>query len=338
MNPYPAPNFAHLLALSGPHGTYEHAEYHVPRVAHGYCVDDVARVLVVVMREPRPDHHLVALSQLSLDFLAQAQTPVGTFRNRRNADGEFCAEAFGDDSWGRAMWALGTCAAATTSWHQAETALQLFKRGAFVTSHHRRSLAFAALGAVEILSINPSDVAAHSILHRAATVVQGGSRSDWPWREARLTYANAVLPEAMMIAGDALADEALVKNGLEQLAWLLNRATANGFLSVAPASGAGPDDDGHQFDQQPIEVAAIADACSRAHQLTGQHDWLDGVRVAADWFMGVNDGGVMMYDPTTGGGFDGLTPEGPNRNQGAESTLSFLSTMQQARHYLVATS
>ena len=338
MMPYPAPNFAHLFALAGPFGTYEHAKYHEPRIEHGYCVDDVARVLVVAMREPRPHHQLVALSQRSLEFLAAAQTPQGMFRNRRSADGEFCSEAYRDDSWGRAMWALGTCVAATTSPVQREVALRLFKRGAFVAAEHRRSLAFAALGAMEILSIDEMDVSALSIMRRVAPMVRGEGRPDWPWNEPRLTYANAVLPEVMMIAGEVLADEALLRRGLEQLAWLLNRSTIEGHLSVTPTSGAGPDHDGHKFDQQPIEVAAMADACGRAYELTGQHSWLDGVRVSAEWFMGENDGHVTMYDPTTGGGFDGLTPRGPNLNQGAESTLSFLSTMQRARKYFATAS
>ena len=338
MTHYPAPNFAHLFTLTGPYGTYEHAKYDQPRVEHGYCVDDVARVLVVALRETAMSTQLSALVEQSLDFLVQSQTPLGIFRNRRSAEGIFCDEAYCDDSWGRAMWALGACIASASSSEQRATALALFSRGTLVTSHHHRSLAFAILGASEVLSVYPTNVGALSLMLRVPSPTSEEAGVGWLWREPRLTYANAVLPEAMMIAGQVLGDEALVLTGLEQLAWLLNRSTAEGYLSVTPTAGAGPEYDGDRFDQQPIEVAAMADACSRAHDLTGHPAWLDGVTAAADWFMGANDGRVVLYDPSTGGGFDGLTPWVPNLNQGAESTLSFLSTMQRARQYALATS
>ena len=58
--------------------------------------------------------------------------------------------------------------------------------------------------------------------------------------------------------------------------------------------------------------------------------WARGIEAAAGWFLGHNDGGVMIGDPKTGGGYDGLRVNGVNTNQGAESTLAYLSTMQRA--------
>jgi hypothetical protein len=98
-----------------------------------------------------------------------------------------------------------------------------------------------------------------------------------------------------------------------------------------PVGGAGPDDAPPAFDQQPIELAALADACARAESVTGDAAWRRGVDLAIDWFAGVNDLGVAMSDPVTGGGFDGLTPNGPNLNQGAESTLALITTLQHRR-------
>ena len=86
----------------------------------------------------------------------------------------------------------------------------------------------------------------------------------WPWPEPRLTYANATLPEAMIAAGSALDRPVLLQHGLDLLDWLLARETQQGHLSVTPVGGSGPDDEGPGFDQQPIEVAALADACARA--------------------------------------------------------------------------
>jgi hypothetical protein len=74
----------------------------------------------------------------------------------------------------------------------------------------------------------------------------------------------------------------------------------------------------------------MADACARAFAYTRDTRWADAVRRAARWFVGDNDAGVAVFDPSTGGGFDGLERDGVNRNQGAESTLAFVATMAQA--------
>ena len=87
------------------------------------------------------------------------------------------------------------------------------------------------------------------------------------------------------------------------------------------------------FDQQPIEAAAMADACWRAYTVTGDPAWTRGVTAAAGWFMGTNDVRIPMYDDVSGGGFDGLQRMDANINQGAESTLAFISTMQRARSF-----
>ena len=104
--------------------------------------------------------------------------------------------------------------------------------------------------------------------------------------------------------------------------------THDGHLSVTPVGGRGPSDAGPGFDQQPIEVAAIANACSTAYRLTTDPRWLVGVNLAWHWFLGENDSATRMFDPDTGAGYDGLQPNGPNLNQGAESTLALLSTVQ----------
>ncbi|MEQ1701652.1 MAG: glycosyltransferase, partial [Ilumatobacteraceae bacterium] len=103
---------------------------------------------------------------------------------------------------------------------------------------------------------------------------------------------------------------------------------------VTGVGGRGPDDQRPQFDQQPIEVAALADACWRAHALTGEQRWADAVLAAAAWFDGANDSGLVMADEASGGGYDGLHEHAVNLNQGAESTLALLSTRQRAASFV----
>jgi hypothetical protein len=135
----------------------------------------------------------------------------------------------------------------------------------------------------------------------------------------------------MIAAGTVLDDAALQRRGLDLLEWLVDYETVDGHFSPTPVGGRGADDVRPAFDQQPIEVSSLADACARAAAADPSPQWPDGVRRAAAWFDGDNDSGQVMWDAQTGGGFDGLHADGVNRNQGTESTLAVLSTMQHAK-------
>jgi hypothetical protein len=328
----PAP-LTHLHRLTDAGGLYEHAEWTTVRRAHGYCVDDVARGLVVVMRENSSDPAEEDLREQYLAFLLLAQSEDGRFRNRRSVDLGWTDEPTVDDCWGRALWGLGTVIAGCGEGRQRTAALTAFDRGAAWTSPWSRASAFAALGAAEVLAVQPGHAAAERLLHDAvASIGRPVSSTTWPWPEQRLTYANPVLAEALIAAGAALSQPQVMADGLHLLRWLLHAQTRNGHLSVVSASGRGPDDaDEPRFDQQPIEVAALADACARAFDLTGDPLWLQAVELCAAWFLGDNDAATVMYDAVSGGGCDGLEPAGRNENQGAESTLALLSTLQQLR-------
>jgi len=333
------PNFSHLLSLSGPLGTFEHAEHTVARPEHGYCTDDVARALIVATREPYPDDDVVELARSSLRFLQAAQSANGHFRNRRRSTGTWFGASTSDDWWGRALWALGTTIARSNDPELHGPAHELFERGSRASSSWPRSNAFATLGAVEVLAGDPTNEGALRLINRATAVLDRREISaQWRWPEERLWYANAALPEALMATGSALGDDRLVHDGLRQLKWLLNRESRSGHLSVTPAGGRGPNSAPRRFDQQPIEVAAMSDACIRAFELTGNAEWIEGHDLAVRWFMGHNDVGALMYDPRTGGGYDGLGAHGANLNQGAESTIALLSTLQNAERFAVATS
>jgi hypothetical protein len=315
---------------------YEHAKGTTPRREHGYCLDDVARGLVVVSREPEAT--LDDLRRQYLSFVLAAQADDGRFRNRRGVDLGWQDQPSVEDCWGRGLWGLGAAASGHAEPGQVGSALLAFERGARWRSPHSRAMAFAALGAAEILSIMPEHRGARELIAAAATMIGRPEAGDgWPWPEPRLTYANAAVPEVLLAAGSALDAPSLVADGLKLLGWLLDVQTRHGHLSVVPAGGRGPADAVPGFDQQPIEVAALADACGRAFALTGQQRWADGIDLAASWFLGINDASTPLYDPDSGGGCDGLERHGRNENQGAESTLALVSTMQQARKLSLCT-
>lgn len=325
------PVFDHLRHMTDHRGTFEHACFADPRPEHGYCTDDMARVLVVAARQPDSDGEVNGLARVAVQFLNDAQNSSGKVRNRLDRNGRWTDEPATEDAWGRCMWALGTAAAHSDVSLIRRLAVIQFERSAKVRSVWPRAMAFAALGAAEVLSVEPAHAAARALITEyAAGLADAGGDAAWPWPEPRLTYANAVLPEAMIAAGVALDDAALRQRGLDLLAWLVDYETADGHLSPAPVGGRGPGDTRPGFDQQPIEVAAIADACARAAAIDDSPIWPDSVRAAAAWFDGANDAGLPMWDPQTGGGFDGLHADGVNQNQGTESTVAVISTLQHA--------
>jgi hypothetical protein len=330
----PRPVFAHLLRMTDHHGTFEHASLTEPRYEHGYCTDDMARVLVVATREPDAPGPVNGLAGKALRFLNDAQSYNGSCRNRMSNGGNWTDRPALGDHWGRCIWGLGTAAAHSGVSLVRQLAVIQFERAAKARSPWPRAMAHAAVGAAEVLDFAPGNKAALRLLSDyAATVVSPQSAPEWPWPEPRLTYANAVLPEAMIAAGVVLENTDLKQRGLDLLEWLLDYETTDGHLSPTPVGGRGMDDSRPAFDQQPIEVASLADACARAADADPRAIWPEGVQSAAAWFLGDNDSGLPMWDPETGGGYDGLSADAVNLNQGAESTVSVISTLQHARRF-----
>jgi hypothetical protein len=325
----PELRFDHLAAMSTDLGLYEHALLAVPRPEHGFCLDDVARGLVVTSRQPDPSAEVERLTRIYLDFTVAAQDSHGQSHNRRGDDGRWTDEAGVGDHWGRAVWGLGTAAASSADEGVRERALLGVATCLLARSPDPRSMSYAAIGCYEVLRVQPDDVAALSLLADARDLlVRPADDPQWPWPEPRLAYANAVLAEALIVIGDALDDPTVVRTGLRMLAWLLDLQTRGGHLSVTPAGGWGSGEPLPGFDQQPIEVTALAEACRRAFELTGEASWRDALDLCAAWFLGANDLGRPVYDPASGGGFDGLHRDRVNQNMGAESTLAALATLQ----------
>ena len=190
-------------------------------------------------------------------------------------------------------------------------------------------MAFAALGAVEVLEAWPEHAGARTVLDRAVSAI-GEPLADarWPWPAPRLSYANAAIAEALIVAGQTPPRPGSGQRPAHaRLA--ADRRDPDGHLSVVPACGWSLGEPRPAFDQQPIEVAALADACMRAATVTGDRGWLAGAQMAVAWFLGDNDGNIPLLDERTGGGCDSLSRTGRSRNQGASSTLAMISVMQQ---------
>jgi len=266
---------------------------------------------------------------LYLNFTLAAIEEEGACHNRMDVNGAWTDEAGRGDWWGRACWGLGIASTHAPETMQRTKALDGFRLLAKTLSPDLRAISFAALGAGEILLERPDEIPARNIVFEAEARLNQQISPDWFWPEMRLGYSNATLAEAAMFAGQVLHRQALIECGLKMLDFLLRIETRLGHFSPTPVGGRGPGESEVQFDQQPIEIAAIADACARAWSITRDSRWTLEIERAWRWFGGDNDVGVAMFNPRTGAGFDGLHAHGPNQNQGAESTMAMLTTAQQ---------
>jgi hypothetical protein len=307
------PGFDHLLALSDHRGTFEHATGAQPVRERGYRTDDMAAVLVVTTREPDAGDAVRRLSKVAVRFLDEAQAYLGGCRNRMDHTGRWTDAYAFEDCWGRCLWALGSAAAHSDNGLIRRLAVVQFERAAHGRSARPRAMAFAAIGAAELLSAEPGNSAARKLIGDYAAGVAD--------TEDDATSADAVLAEAMIAAGGALEDAELSRRGVQLLVQTVERVTAHGHLSSA----------------QPAAVSELADACARAATVDAAAIWPDTVRAAAAWFQGDNDAGAVMWNAETGGGYDTLHADGVNHDQGAESTLALLSTFQQARRFVGVT-
>jgi hypothetical protein len=326
------PVFDHLYRLTDRRGVFEHARHSDPQPDRGYLLDDISRALVVAGREPAPSLELQSLGRRLLAATLSGLRPDGTCYRRMSSDGAWNDVAGVGDSWGRALWGLGVSAVLAPTPASRGRALLGFRSAARHRSAHLRAMAFAALGAGELLAARPDELAARRLLLDAVAVLSDvAADPTWPWPEPRLTYSNATIAEALLVAGEALPDPAARSRGLYLLHFLLGVEVRQDHLSVTPVGGRGRSDVRPGFEQRPAEAAAIGSACAQAYESTDDPHWLDGLEMSWAWFLGDNDAETPMFDQSTGAGFDGLQRAGRSPDQGAESTLAALSTIQHVR-------
>ena len=333
----PELNLAHLRRLTDGVGMFQHAMYATPDRNHGYCIDDNARALIGALSayDLTKDEAILPLIDTYLSFIHHGfNEPERRFRNFMSYDRRWLEEIGSEDVHGRAIWALGQ--AVRLAPHDAilSLAMRLLvpameKLESFTSP---RSWAFALIGIENYLARYSGDTPARRIRQMLATRLferfQSNGDDAWPWLEDTLTYDNAKLPHAMLVAGKGMNDGAMVAQGLKSLEWLVVQQIIGTRVSLIGNHG-WLDRKGNRarFDQQPVEAMATAEACAEAYRLTADDAWYDRARKFLDWFTGENDTGSALYDYQTGGCRDGLSPGGPNQNQGAESTLAWLISL-----------
>lgn len=330
----------HLEALTDHVGIMQHAVGPDPDPAHGYCTDDVARALQVDLLHQRELgwDAVAASAWRSLRFLAEAfEHTTLRFRNFRGVDGSWLAGVASEDSQGRAMLALGWAVAEAPDPAMVASASSLFAQAIPATQGLRalRAQSSVLLGCDAVMRSAPTARAALSyrlMANRLGSIFQGRTTSAWPWPESRLTYENALPAQALIAAGRFIDSSAMLEAGLGVLDWLIDSQTdPAGHLSPVgngwwPCGGTKS-----TFDQQPIEATALLLAADTAYEATGGDRYRAAMERAYAWFLGENDLHVSLAVPERGACFDGLTSQGVNTNQGAESTLMWLIALERIR-------
>jgi hypothetical protein len=193
-------------------------------------------------------------------------------------------------------------------------------------------LAWGHLWATGVQDVAPLENVAWSAARRLVECYQRSQRPDWPWFESRMTYANAVLPHALFVAGQRWPQEAFREVAETAFAFLDRETTADNVYCPVGNRGWYPHGaDKAPYDQQPVEAATMAEAALAAFGLLGEERYLATFRRAHGWFRGQNSLGQPLVEAGQGGCCDGLQPSGVNRNQGAESTLAYLWSEMQNR-------
>ncbi len=336
----PQVNLKHLRAMTDDTGVLQHAKFTVPNRGHGYCVDDNARALIVAIRTHdlnRTDASVADLSAVYLSVLDDAFNPdTGRFRNFMSYERQWLEEFGSEDSHGRALWALGVTAGWGRSSGQIAVATELFNNAlpALEFFGDSRAIAFPILGIQAYLRRNGDDQRVWEILRslgaRLSSRFTRNATKDWIWHEDVLTYDNARLPQALMACGRATQNVDMVSLGIDVLEWLRDvqyNQSAEWFEPVGnqgwfPKSGSKA-----QYDQQPLEAAAMIGACIEAYECTHGEEWVQLATACFNWYLGQNDRQAKIYDHATGGCRDGLQKDSVNENQGAESTLSYILSL-----------
>ncbi len=336
----PRPRLDHIVRLTDDVGMIQHAKFIVPNRDHGYCTDDNARALLAVLmaQNAMADREIITdLACRYLSFLHHAfNEETGRFRNFMSYDRRWLEDEGSEDSHGRAIWVLGEAVALAGTDDLRSAAAYIFEKGlaALQEFSSPRALSYALVGIHAYLRQYSGDSEVRRVREKLAERLyrqyKENAGDGWPWIENIVAYGNGKISQALIMSGRWLYNDDMLNAGLKSLEWLLKIQTdeKGHFVPVGSNGWYVRGGEKARFDQQPIEAAEMIDACREAYSVTKDSKWLAGAQQCLEWFLGRNDLHVPLYDHGTGGCCDGLHADGPNRNQGAESTLAcFLSLL-----------
>lgn len=333
----------HLSRMTDSTGIFQHAIFSIPNFSEGYCTDDNARAFVLAVllgKLGQVPGTARALATTSAAFLHHAfDHKTGRFHNHMSFDRRWLDDQGSEDCHGRALWALGVSVGSSPFRSFQMMAGQLFALAlpAFTAFTSPRAWAFGLIGIHEYLRRLSGDSLATQtrevLMSRLRGLLERNATPDWYWFEEELSYDNAKLAHALILSGRATGQPELFEQGLRALRWLneLQTSEKGHFRPIGSNGFYRRGGERANFDQQPVEAQAMVSACLEAYRATSDGWWYEQAQRAFDWFIGWNDLGLELYSPENGGCRDGLHVDRVNGNQGAESTLAFLLSLEEMR-------
>ncbi len=329
----------HLKRLTDDVGIYQHASFTVPNRHYGYTTDDNARAAIVTLEHWKlfGEESVLPFLPKYISFLQYAvDRNSGGVRNLLTFDRQWVTEDSQQDCHGRFIWAAGKLAGEGPNDQLCGLGTQLFQHVVELAKSFTspRAKAFTILGIRNYLKRFDGDrntrLIGSALGNELLDSFMDNATDEWVWLEDSVTYENARIPQALIAWGDHIDNADMVDWGLRSLLWLIQLQcnSEDNYLSLIGNDGwlqrGGAKAD---FDQQPVEISALIDACWNAYRVTEDDYYLDVIYTAFNWFLGKNDLGVNVYDFHSGGCRDGLHPSRVNENEGAESLLSWLLSL-----------
>ncbi|MFB9076062.1 glycosyltransferase [Flavobacterium procerum] len=336
---YPDIQLKHVKKLTTDLGIIQFSKISIPDLDSGYTLDDNARALVAFCMHYQltQDKEDLAYILIYLDFIIRCQKPKGNFLNYVDKENrehiEQNAEVNLEDSNARAVWALGTVVSIGEILPEAIT-----KKAAKCLLHSLkwaeniqspRSIGFATKGLYLYHTAVPNLYVAAIINKLNAKLLanyEDHASDEWQWFENYLTYGNGVLPESMLYAYLVTNKPVYKKVAMDSLDFLMSKTFVNKTFRVISNNGwLHRDSEPHPYGEQPIDVSYTIQTLNSFYKAFGIPEYKHKMKKAFDWFLGKNHLGQIMYNPVSGGGYDGLEKENVNLNQGAESTVCYLT-------------
>lgn len=326
-------SLAHINRLTDDTGIIQHAKFGVPNLKEGYCLDDNSRALLMVLMAYRQmkDTRALELSPIYLSYIHYMQNKDGTFRNFLSFSRNYLDEIGSEDSFGRTIWALGYLLGNAPNDAYYQTGKEVFFNAApnFENLKSIRSIANTMIGVCYYLKTNPTDDSMterlRNMAHDLIKHYEKNESDDWNWFELLLAYDNGILPLALLHSAEILNEDKVLEVAIKSMQFLTTHTLNENYLSIiGNEKWYKKDGERSVFAQQPIDAMSMVLMYHRAYLVTKDKEYLNKLYTSFLWFLGENDLRMSLYDFETKGCCDGFESYGVNRNQGAESSLSYL--------------
>lgn len=328
----------HIFHMTDDTGMLQHSIYGVPDLSNGYTSDDNARALIMAVKlyELHQEKKAERLIYKYLSFLCYAQNPDGTFRNFMAYNREFSAEKASEDCLGRCLWALCFAFSNPITPQNARKAIWDLIENALPNCHkliYPRAKAYVIMG-LKYLNQEKTNVLISELADSLSDQYEQYKDGDWHWFEDNITYCNATLPLAMLDAFGITKKERYKQIGFESLKFLECKTFSKGFFKPIGCNGwLYKGNEPAEFDEQPVEACETMLAFLEAYALSGNKAFIKKAKDCFFWYRGKNSKGLCLINDETGGCCDGITPDGLNLNQGAESVISFWLAYLEIKKY-----